>query len=517
MSLFSGDNEIGNILQQAVKLKSAQMNEKRKTYETRPFFVQHTLFHGEKEDFKAWRQLPFDEKKVISERLKEEGNDLFKKGSWMDAVEKYEEAASLVHYYWSTDANWRKNNRGIDDDVLKLVDDLGGTEEDARWQRKHRALCALNLAACKQKLDKFDEAIIACDVTLELDPDNVKALYRRAESRIRPTKATAYDHDIAIKDLAKANALDPSNQTVERLLVRLRGERRVQREKDAKTYTGLFDRGQIYDKVAQEARLAKASTKTGGSLLASGATYEDLEQRISEISDQDPIEKRIQDAELLRDLYVRNGKEDEARQLNDQIKQAKKVVKDNVEQPKIDWSNPPPELVEDAKKHGLDLTDPVVLQELKRMEREGFDKTANEEPSGPSHAQCPAEEEEEEDSAEPIPWKRYFVFFAVVYVFWCLVDVAILNLAPKRPRPRPPPPPPPPPARPISVEGHARADEPVLEEAVTEETEADAHPPEFRELDEEEEAPARPSPGYFASVYEAIAPWILGEADETEL
>ncbi|CAK9042842.1 Peptidyl-prolyl cis-trans isomerase D [Durusdinium trenchii] len=34
MSLFSGDNEIGNILQQAVKLKTAQMNDKRKTYET---------------------------------------------------------------------------------------------------------------------------------------------------------------------------------------------------------------------------------------------------------------------------------------------------------------------------------------------------------------------------------------------------------------------------------------------------------------------------------------------------
>ncbi|OLP91072.1 Peptidyl-prolyl cis-trans isomerase D [Symbiodinium microadriaticum] len=248
MSLFSGDNEIGNILQQAVKLKSAQMNEKRKTYETRPFFVQHTLFHGEKEYFKAWRQLPFDEKKVISERLKEEGNDLFKKGSWMDAIEKYEEAASLVHYYWSTDANWRKNNRGIDDDVLKLVDDMGSTEEDAQWQRKHRALCALNLAACKQKLDKFDEAITACDVTLELDPKNVKALYRRAESRIRPTKATAYDHDLAIKDLAVANALDPSNQTIERLLIRLRAERRVQREKDSQTYTGLFDRAQIYDK-----------------------------------------------------------------------------------------------------------------------------------------------------------------------------------------------------------------------------------------------------------------------------
>eukprot|EP00434_Breviolum_minutum_P030828 symbB.v1.2.027260.t1/scaffold2784.1/size70482/1 len=368
MSLFSGDNEIGNILQQAVKLKSAQMNEKRKTYETWPFFVQHTLFHGEKDDFKAWRQLPFDEKRVHCERLKEEGNAHFKQGAWMDAIEKYEEAATLVHYCYSTDPGWRKNQRGIDDDVLVLVDDVGSTEEEAKWQRKHRALCALNLAACKQKLDKFDEAIAACDAALELDPDNVKGLYRRAE----PVKATAYDHDLAIKDLAQANRLDPSNQTVERLLARLRAERRVQREKDAKTFTGMFDRGQIYDKVMQEAKVAAATAK-GGSLISSGATYQDLEKRIEQISDQDPLEKRIQDAELLRDLYVRNGKEDEARQLNDQIKEAKKAVK-VVEQPKIDWANPPAELIEDAKKQGLDLTDPVVVQELRRLEREGFDK-----------------------------------------------------------------------------------------------------------------------------------------------
>ncbi|CAL1147794.1 unnamed protein product [Cladocopium goreaui] len=98
---------------------------------------------------------------------------------------------------------------------------------------------------------------------------NVKALHRRAESRIRPVKSTAYDHDLAIKELAQENRPDPSNQTVEHLLVRLRSERSVQREKDVKTFTGMFDRGQIYDKVLQEAKAAAASSK-GGSLISSG-------------------------------------------------------------------------------------------------------------------------------------------------------------------------------------------------------------------------------------------------------
>jgi len=316
---------------------------------------------------------------------------------------------------------------------------------------------------------------------------------------------------LAIEDLAKASALDPSNQSVKRLLVRLRAERRVQREKDNQTYTGLFDRGQIYDKVSQEAQLAKATVRSGGSLLSSGATYEDLEKRIEGITDQDPIEKRIEDAELLRDLYVRNGKEDEARQLNDQIKNAKKASKTTAEPPKIDWSNPPPELVEDAKKSGLDLTDPLVVQELQRLEREGFDK-ATEESQGQATAASAEEEDEEDDEVEPIPWKRYFVLFVVVYLAWCLVDFAILTLAPKRPRPPRPvrPPPPPRQSAPAAVEGHVRAE--------PEPAEPEVGVLEFNDLpEEEEEEVPRPSRGYFASMYDTIAPWIVGEADETEL
>eukprot|EP00930_Biecheleria_cincta_P096254 TRINITY_DN88128_c0_g1_i1.p1 TRINITY_DN88128_c0_g1~~TRINITY_DN88128_c0_g1_i1.p1 ORF type:complete len:525 (-),score=144.24 TRINITY_DN88128_c0_g1_i1:30-1523(-) len=420
MSLFGGDNELGNILQEAVKLKSAQMGQKRKTYETWPFFVQHTLFHGEKEDLKAWRQLPFDEKIVICERLKEEGNELFKKGSWSDAVEKYEEAPTLVHYCWSSDPGWRKNNRGIDDDVLHLVEDKGSTEEDAKRQIKLRATCALNIAACKQKLSKLDEAIVACDAVLELDPDNVKALYRRAESRIRPVKATAYDHDLAIKDLAQALRLDPSNQPVEKLLTRLRAERKVQREKDSKTFNGMFDRGQIYDKEGSQG--STFPVKEGESL-------DEVQARIDAISDEDSLEKRTQDAELLRDLYMRNGKEEEAKQLHEQIKDAKKAAKNRENPPKMDWDNPTPEMIEDARKHDLDITDPLVIQELKRLEREGLDSmppNLAEDGAGTSSSSsaraCSPEEEDAEDDGEEIPWLRYVIFFAIVFVIWQLFD-----------------------------------------------------------------------------------------------
>jgi len=477
--MFGGDNELGNILQDAVKLKSCQMDQKRKTYATWPFFVQHTLFHGEKDDFKAWRQLPFDEKMVISERIKKEGNELFEQGKWMDADQKYEEAATLVHYCYSTDPGWRKNQRGIDDDVLVLVEDKGSTPEDEKWQKKLRATCALNIAACKQKQSRLDEAIQACDFVIECEPDNVKALYRRAESRIRPAKATAYDHDLAIKDLAHAHQVDPKNQVVEKLLVRLRAERKVQREKDAKTFTGMFDRGEIYDKEAQAKALAGVQPGRGA---FGGPSMDDLQHRIDGISEEDSLEKRAQDAELLRDLYVRNGKEEEARALNEQIQDAKKVLKGKREPIQMDWDNPTPEMVEDAKQHGLDLTDPLVKEELKRVQLEGLDSYPEDSVPEPG-TKAQSLEEEEDDSGEPIPWRRYFILFAVIAMFWLLMDMVMTAPAGRRHEPIV--------ATQPEAEGFGQEEEPEVEVVVAK--------------------------SMWSTWYEQTSWLIFGDADETEL
>lgn len=419
MSLFSGDNELGNILQEAVKLKSAQMGEKRKTYEKWPYFVQHTLFHGEKDDYKAGRQLPFNEKLRLAEKVKEAGNELYAQGSYSDAVDKYEEAPTVFYYCYSTDPGWRKNNRGIDDDVIVLVDDQGTTEEEASQQKKLRLACCLNLAACKQKMEKYDEVIVACDTALELDPTNVKALYRRAEARVKPSKSTAYDHDLAIKDLAKAHQQDPKNQIVEKLLTKLRGERKVQRGKDQKTFTGLFDRGTIYKPEDLEGTPVPASAKNDVDIST-------IQARIDGISDEDTLEKRTADAELLRDLYMRNGKEDEAKELNAKIDAAKKALREQTNPTEartgMDWDNPTPEMIEDAKKYNLDLTDPLVISELKKLEREGVNSLP---PEGEEEAevQFPPPEMMK---GPPIPWMRYVWLFFGIFSVWRLIDTGVV-------------------------------------------------------------------------------------------
>eukprot|EP00928_Gymnodinium_smaydae_P071442 TRINITY_DN55022_c0_g1_i1.p1 TRINITY_DN55022_c0_g1~~TRINITY_DN55022_c0_g1_i1.p1 ORF type:complete len:481 (+),score=127.18 TRINITY_DN55022_c0_g1_i1:227-1669(+) len=438
--MFGGDNELGNMLQEAVKLKSAQIGQKRKTYETWPFFVQHTLFHMEKEHITTARQLPFAEKMEVAEKVKAEGNAAFGNKNWSEAVDKYEEAASLVYYCYSTDPGWRKNNRGIDDDVLVLVDDKGESDADAAAQLKLRLTCAVNIAACKLHLQKYEEVVSACTAALELDPKNVKALYRRAEARIRPARATAYDYDCAIKDLAVAHGLDPKNATVSRLLNDLRAERKVQRTKDQKTFTGMFERGEIYDGEGDPC-LGLARDHTGA---LDGA--EDIRSRIDNITDEDSLEKRTADAELLRDLYMRNGKEEEARELNEKIKAAKNVLKER-EVARFDWDNPSPEMIADAQSHGLDITDPLIVAELKRVEAEELAKARGEpvpeyqyppdgfaSAGGASSSSAGAEGAPRMGSdlplpqvepGDPVPWSRYVKLFGGMFIFFRLFAVGL--------------------------------------------------------------------------------------------
>jgi len=428
MGLFSGDNEIGNLLQDAVKLKSAQIGQKRKTYETWPYFVQHTIFHNEKEEFRAWRELPFDEKMIQSEKIKQEGNELYKKKNFGDAVDKYEEAMSLFHYCYSKDPGWRKNNKGIDDDLLVLVDDEGENEEMATQVKKFRTACCNNLAACKSKLTKFDEAVKACDVSIELDPTNVKALYRRAEAKHRPAGSTAYDLDCAIRDLTKATALDPNDKDVKTLLARLRVEQKDQRTKDKATFTGMFDRGEIYDALQSEMSQARDGSSGESALSKNDPDWNSYHKRIQEVSDDDPPEKRIADAELLRDLYMRNGKEDQAKELNEKIQESKRILRERQQQTQEpDWENPTEEMVEDAKKHGIDLNDPLVKAEFSRCAREGVpsDLPDEEPPSGNAELDTGELPLPKADVQADVPWWKYIVLFVVLGLILRLIDYAL--------------------------------------------------------------------------------------------
>ncbi|KAF1412462.1 Mitochondrial import receptor subunit TOM34, partial [Spheniscus magellanicus] len=108
--------------------------------------------------------------------LKEEGNELVKKGNHKKAVEKYSES-------------------------LKL------NQECATYT--NRALCYLTLK-------QYKEAAQDCTEALRLDPKNVKALYRRAQA-LKELK----DYKSSIADIKSLLKTEPKNTAALRLLQEL--------------------------------------------------------------------------------------------------------------------------------------------------------------------------------------------------------------------------------------------------------------------------------------------------------
>ncbi|EEC07974.1 heat shock protein 70 (HSP70)-interacting protein, putative, partial [Ixodes scapularis] len=115
-----------------------------------------------------------------AQSIKAEGNDLFKAGDYVGALEKYNSA-------------------------LKLTD-----------EENHKAVLLNNRAAANIKLRRYEDAVKDATEVLEMTPSDVKALYRRSQ---------AYEAlgriEEAFRDARKVLHLDPKNTAVQPSLRRL--------------------------------------------------------------------------------------------------------------------------------------------------------------------------------------------------------------------------------------------------------------------------------------------------------
>ena len=72
----------------------------------------------------------------------------------------------------------------------------------------------LNLAACYLKLKDCKNALAACNEALILDPQNIKALYRRSKCRSTDINAGSKEFKQALKDLKFAHEIAPKETSV---------------------------------------------------------------------------------------------------------------------------------------------------------------------------------------------------------------------------------------------------------------------------------------------------------------
>ncbi|BDA44955.1 probable mitochondrial import receptor subunit TOM34 at N-terminal half [Coccomyxa sp. Obi] len=138
-----------------------------------------------------------------SEALKEEGNRLFNAHRNSEAVEKYQRAKANL---------------------------LGHTSQSAADVRRK---CMLNLASCFLQLKDYKACVSECSEVLKIDPDNMKAYYRRGQALL-----ALQSHAAAVADLRKA---------VERAPER---EKHLVQEKLKEAEAGLLDNEEVPEGIA---------------------------------------------------------------------------------------------------------------------------------------------------------------------------------------------------------------------------------------------------------------------------
>ncbi|KAF4029831.1 hypothetical protein GN244_ATG18428 [Phytophthora infestans] len=345
---MSAENPFADLMTKAVKLKGAQQAQLRTQYDSWPQYFQHSLFM--QESVVAVRSKPFPERIVAAESMKVAGNAHFNGEALEDAVAEYEKALAVFTYLENKDPGWKK--KGIEDKDMLIIDFKCGNPEDQRRIDSLKVSCYLNIAVAKFKLKEYSVCVRACEDTLKLDSNNVKAYYRRAQALITPASSGALEFDRAISDLQKAYTIDPDNREVRKLLRALMEQRTKQRALDKETFSGMFNRGQVYDE---------------------SLTKKDAE--LDEAAREEKFQQEVEEAEALAKGFEAKGKAEYAKEIRDKIAQAQGVR--NRQLKCVDFFHPTPEMITNAKENGIDLTDRNVQQMLHDLQEEERNKASS--------------------------------------------------------------------------------------------------------------------------------------------
>ena len=329
-------------------MKTAQLKDKRREWEASPDFMKNTMAYDKDDTLVALRKDGTVREKIDhATPAKARGNELYAEGLYEDAMSEYTKAIAVFRY-------WNRETVGNEQNLVCFKDDETTTPTDPA-ARAFVSSVLLNASACMAKIDAardpdtppthVDGIVWTCTEVLNIDDACVKAYYRRAIALASAGSSVALEK--AVKDLARAARLAPSDALVRDALRKHRSEYDTQCAKDRKTYGGAFKtKDGLYTKEDEESMCAAAEAKC-----------KEIDA-MREMSD-DEIKARARARGIdLDDAKVRKQFEDRARARHDAEMAAK------------------------AREFGIDLSDPDVKKMLALMEKEnaarmeGFDVDA---------------------------------------------------------------------------------------------------------------------------------------------
>ncbi|KAM9978952.1 hypothetical protein ACTFIY_012697 [Dictyostelium cf. discoideum] len=142
----------------------------------------------------------------VGEAIKNIGNDYFKQGKSLEAIDKYNKALRYL-------------------DCCSNIDGLKNVQ----------TICYNNMSQCYLKEKKGSNALVAAKKALELSPNDIKALFRKAKAL-----SLMEEYDEAIKDFQKIIDIDSENKDAKLELERVQKLQKAKDLKSAKAYSKLF-------------------------------------------------------------------------------------------------------------------------------------------------------------------------------------------------------------------------------------------------------------------------------------
>lgn len=203
--------------------------------------VMFTVELREFENGKSVYDMTQEEKVEQAASRKEVGGKLFKAKRYALALERYKKASDVL--------------RSMEPD--KCSEEISGRAAEL-WM-----LCELNKAACMLKTCDHVGVKKSCSDVLEMDPGNVKALFRRASAHLAEA-----EHAKAIADLKAVLETEPGNSEASRLLAQAQREEKKQEKKAQSIFAkmargceGLCEDEQRRAREAKEAHEAQIAAK----------------------------------------------------------------------------------------------------------------------------------------------------------------------------------------------------------------------------------------------------------------
>lgn len=180
-------------------------------------------------------RMSLEERLTKCQEKKSTGGNHFKDGKYDLAIRQYRDVMKLAEISEFRDDGKVVELEGQPDSQMPAETD----QEKAQREELQQMLLVsyLNLALCYLKVKKLRDCIANCDSALTLDPNNVKAHFRKGLAYL-PTK----DYEKAIEQFDKVLELDPNNSEAKAKKAYCTTELANYYQKQKQIYKNLFSK-----------------------------------------------------------------------------------------------------------------------------------------------------------------------------------------------------------------------------------------------------------------------------------